>query len=152
MTIASHSSSFVLDRYPSVNLPGSWESWDQNMDDKRRILCFGATFCPWRWLKKCLCDPHRQWINNAEKNRTHWRAKSIWLSDSHAVLSFNLSKSRSGSSWSPSILKLRPEIVRCGLWFEVGEGSVEKDDGDNKQRIAPCIPELETFRCSWRES
>jgi hypothetical protein len=38
----------------------------------------------------------------------------MWVSDNHAILSFNLCKSWSENSWRLSILKLRLWMVRCG--------------------------------------
>ena len=96
MTIKSRSNRQILDRYLSLNFSGSWESWVQNMHGKTCIFWFGEGIWARHSKWKCLCDSDRPSIT--WRKQTHWIAKSIWLSDSHAVLSFNLPKSRRRNS------------------------------------------------------
>ena len=82
---------------------------------KGTYSCLGDVFEPdIGGRNPCLVQIDNKW--QGEK-RTHWRAKSMWLSDSYVILSFNLCKSQSGNLWRLLILKLRLWMVQCGLWI-----------------------------------
>ena len=116
MMMKSYFNKLVLDWYLAVNLSGYWESWVQNPHGRRSRFQLGGGCLARCWWKKSLFDSDTQ-LMITWRNRTHWREKLMWVSDNHAILSFNLCKSWSGNSWRLSILKLRLWMVQCRLWI-----------------------------------